>query len=244
MSVIDVTSINKWDASSQIPLVRHSGGVYWLAEICPCCHLLFLPSSLWYFLWKYYKRIKSSIYDTVYFKKFIIYPKISFQCLTLFPTRMCNVTAWRHTRLRNHWLIALVMAGAEGEVSILRSPGIAALPISLLSMGGVCGRNLTAGKILFTERQTCSLYLVLWLLKEGTSRIHVFWRVNKNSSGIVFFFFFFAPKLSRICTICVVRGKFTLSEESNILDHSLTANHPITIENFKILASCDRYIWP
>ena len=34
--------------------------------------------------------------------------------------------------------------GAEGEVCILRSPGIAASPISLLSMGGVCGRSLTA----------------------------------------------------------------------------------------------------
>ena len=42
-------------------------------------------------------------------------------------------------------------------------PGIAASPISLLSMGGVCGRSLTAGKILFTGSQTCSLYLVLWL---------------------------------------------------------------------------------
>ena len=31
------------------------------------------------------------------------------------------------------------------------------------SSGGVCGRSLTAGKILFTGRQTCSLYLVLWL---------------------------------------------------------------------------------
>ena len=50
---------------------------------------------------------------------------------------------------------------AEEEVCILRSPGIAASPISLLAMGGVCGRSLTAGKILFTGRQTCSLYLVL-----------------------------------------------------------------------------------
>ena len=40
--------------------------------------------------------------------------------------------------------------------------GIAASPISLLSMGGVCGRSLTVGKILFTGRQTCSLYLVLY----------------------------------------------------------------------------------
>ena len=59
---------------------------------------------------------------------------------------MCNVTAWRHSRLRSHWLMALAggegvggggcVCGAEGEVCILRSLGIAASPISLLSMGG------------------------------------------------------------------------------------------------------------
>ena len=50
----------------------------------------------------------------------------------------------RHSRLRAHWLMALVGGGggAEGEVCILRSPGNAASPISLLSMGGVCGRSL------------------------------------------------------------------------------------------------------
>ena len=36
--------------------------------------------------------------------------------------------------------------GAEGEVCILRSPGIAASPISLWSMGGVCGRSLSGGE--------------------------------------------------------------------------------------------------
>ena len=70
----------------------------------------------------------------------------------------------RHSRLRAHCLMALVGGGAEGGVCILRSLGIAASPISLLSMGGVCGRSLTAGKILFTGRQTCSLYLVLGLV--------------------------------------------------------------------------------
>ena len=41
--------------------------------------------------------------------------------------------------------MALVGGGEEeAEVCILRSPGIAASPISLLSMGGVCGRSLTA----------------------------------------------------------------------------------------------------
>ena len=37
--------------------------------------------------------------------------------------------------------------GREGEGGVcLRSPGIAASPISLLSKGGVSGRNLTAGE--------------------------------------------------------------------------------------------------
>ena len=35
--------------------------------------------------------------------------------------------------------------GGGREVCILRSPAIAASPISLLSMGGICGRSLTAG---------------------------------------------------------------------------------------------------
>ena len=42
---------------------------------------------------------------------------------------------------------------SEGEVCILRSQGIAASPISLLSLGGVCGRRFTSGKILFTGRE-------------------------------------------------------------------------------------------
>ena len=83
--------------------------------------------------------------------------------MQIFPKRMCNGAAWRRSRQRAHWLMALVGGGAEGEVCILHSLGIAASPISLLSMGGVCGRSLTAGKILSAGRQTCSLYLVLWL---------------------------------------------------------------------------------
>ena len=84
--------------------------------------------------------------------------------MQFFPSSVWNVTAWRHSRQRPHWLIALVGGGgADEEVYILRSPGIAASPISLLYMRGVCGRSLTAGKILFTGRQACSLYLVLWL---------------------------------------------------------------------------------
>ena len=72
----------------------------------------------------------------------------------LFSTAVCNVTAWRHLRLRAHWLLVLIGGGggrcSEGKVCILRSPGVAASHISLFSMVGVCGRSLTAGKILFT----------------------------------------------------------------------------------------------
>ena len=79
-------------------------------------------------------------------------------------TVVCNVTAIRHSRLCVHWLMALVGGSTvEGEVCILRSPRISASIISLLSMGGVCVQSLTARKILFTGRQTCSLYFVLWL---------------------------------------------------------------------------------
>ena len=74
-----------------------------------------------------------------------------------------------------HILQSTMAVCVLGEVCILRSPRIAAFPICLLSMGGVCGRSLTSlwaelrvfgrsltvGKILFTGRQTCSLYLVL-----------------------------------------------------------------------------------
>ena len=126
--------------------------------------------------------------------------------MQFFPTAVCNVTAWRHSRLRAHWLMALVVVLLLKEkyvyywevcismyiycievcilYCILKEkyvevymyiliyyvykyvyciPGIAASLISLLSMGGVCGWSLTAGKILFTGRQTWSLYLVLWL---------------------------------------------------------------------------------
>ena len=34
--------------------------------------------------------------------------------MQIFPTRMCNVTAWRHLRLRAYWLMALVGGGGGG----------------------------------------------------------------------------------------------------------------------------------
>ena len=78
--------------------------------------------------------------------------------IQFFPTAVCNVTTWVTPSLKTARSLAngpIVEGGgvvwwAEGEVCILRSPGFAAFPISLLSMGGV-------------GRQTCSLYIVLWL---------------------------------------------------------------------------------
>ena len=110
--------------------------------------------------------------------------------MQIIPTRMCNVTARRHSRLSAHWLMALVGeggGGAEGEVCILHSPGIAASPIYLLSIGGVYGRSLTAGKILFTGRQTCFLYLVLWLCELTDHILHselrrISWLPSLNKS--------------------------------------------------------------
>ena len=70
--------------------------------------------------------------------------------MQFFRTAVYHVTVWRHSRLRAHWLLALVGGGGSWGRS-------------LLSMGGVCGRSLTTEKIFFTGRQTWSLYLVLWL---------------------------------------------------------------------------------
>ena len=44
------------------------------------------------------------------------------------------------------------------------------------STGGVCGLSLTARKILFIGRQTCSLYLVLWLCRAGSRGGHPSWK--------------------------------------------------------------------
>ena len=54
--------------------------------------------------------------------------------MQIFPTRIFNVTAWRHSRLLAHWLMTLV-AGAEGEL-----PGNCS--VSYLSF--VYGRSLWA----------------------------------------------------------------------------------------------------
>ena len=95
--------------------------------------------------------------------------------MQFFPTAVCNVTAWRHSRRLALWQMELVGGGGGG----VREKNVFCVPrelqrashISVLSMGGVCGRSLTAGKILFAGRQTFSLYLVLWLCAMNTVKI-------------------------------------------------------------------------
>ena len=67
------------------------------------------------------------------------------------------------------------MVGDEGELQRLLSL------IGYGSTGGVCGRSLTEGKILFTGRQTCSLYFVLGLCGRGNS--------PGIAASLIFFFF-------------------------------------------------------
>ena len=90
--------------------------------------------------------------------------------IQIFPTRMYNVTAWRHSRLRAHWLMALVGGGGGlKEKYVFCVPRELQRLLSLFCLWEESvGRSLTAGKILFTGRQTCSLYLVLWLCDTQT----------------------------------------------------------------------------
>ena len=68
-----------------------------------------------------------------------------------------------------------------------------AFPISLLSMGGVCGRSLTAGKILFTGRQTCSLYLVLSLCAANMISINIVLEVLEQRNLMKVFYYHSYP---------------------------------------------------
>ena len=122
--------------------------------------LFFFKLKYWYILYKYSWRILSNVEFYRYPHRVIILLKRAYlhkrigrnwwnfsrpECATSLETAHSLANCPNYGR-------------AEGEVCILRSPGVAASPISLLSMGGVCGRGLTAGKILFIGRQTCSLY--------------------------------------------------------------------------------------
>ena len=85
-----------------------------------------------------------------------------------FPTALCNVTAWRHSRLRAHWLMALV--GGGGWVWLRKKyvfcvpRGIAASPIWSFVYGRSLWAELNGGENpLHWKANICSLYLALWL---------------------------------------------------------------------------------
>ena len=61
--------------------------------------------------------------------------------MQIFPTALCNITAWRHSRLRAHWLMALVGGGGCGRSMYSAFPGNCS--VSYLSF--VYGRSLWAG---------------------------------------------------------------------------------------------------
>ena len=102
-----------------------------------------------------------------------------------FPTRMCNVTPWRHSRLLAHWIIALYWRGLRGiprELQRLLSP------IGYGSTGGISGRSLTAGKIIFTGRQTClPLFSIMTLWYIQSQLVHLpttVLTVSKSNRGV------------------------------------------------------------
>ena len=80
-----------------------------------------------------------------------------------------------------------------------------------------------------TQRVTGSLVItqLLYRSKEGTSRIHIFWRVNKKYSGFFFFtqllsFFFFLTQLFCFCRQLLVSHRTGLLEQlSACLDPAL-----------------------
>ena len=93
--------------------------------------------------------------------------------MQIFPTSMCIVTAWRHSILRAHWLIALVGGGgAEGERSMYSAfPGNCSVS-SYLSF--VYGRSLWAElnggeNSLHWKANMLPLFSIMTLWLEGSS---------------------------------------------------------------------------
>ena len=62
--------------------------------------------------------------------------------MQIFPTRMCKVSAWRHSRLRAHWLMALVEGGGGVSGGSMYSAFPGKCSVSYLSF--VYGRSLLA----------------------------------------------------------------------------------------------------
>ena len=122
--------------------------------------------------------------------------------MQIFPTRMCNVTAWRYSRLRAHLPMALVRGGgcSEGEVFISAFPIISAFPSgSYLSF--VYGRSLWAElnggeNSLQWKENMLPLFCVSTSRYTGSYTVH--WHTESCATSITFslvFLFYFAQLL-------------------------------------------------
>ena len=84
--------------------------------------------------------------------------------MQIFPTRMCNVTAWRHSKLRAHWLMALV-AGAEGNCIV------SYLSLAMVALEESVGVELKGGEnSLHWKANMIPLFsiMTLWMLVTAT----------------------------------------------------------------------------
>ena len=141
--------------------------------------------------------------------------------MQIFPTRMSNITAWRHSILRAH---CPSRGGAEGEVFLFRSPGIAASPISfvyrmslwaVLNGGGKNSPHLKANMLpLFSIMTLCINWLHICFnrfkpfLKNVTSFVF-----RGGRDNVIFFAFSAAFFLQFFLLICpfVLVATFTFA---------------------------------
>ena len=85
--------------------------------------------------------------------------------IQIFPARMCNVTAWLHSRLRAHWLMALV-GGGEGWGRSMYSAISGNFSVSRSLWAALNG-----GENSLHWKANLLLYLVLWLCDHITSKV-------------------------------------------------------------------------
>ena len=104
------------------------------------------------------------------------------------------------------------------------------------STGVVCGRSLTAGKILFTEIQTCSLYslVVLWLCGRTTCSSMKAWVIPINPeevsiSSIIFSYVLHICKTPLYCTYNFILYKVYLTFLYSAFQHFFTLFYIIFI---------------
>ena len=91
------------------------------------------------------------------------------------------------------------------------------------STGGVCGRSLTDGKILFTGRQTCSSYLALWLC---VSLTHVLIWLTK------------IVDYTLICNNILVHIEYDRQASFSFKCHLITQNIPLASKPLAFMLYC------